>query len=301
MHSYIRKSAVLTKGSLCIFAANKPVNMQRFLFIVSLLITGIAHSQTPIPFGQTDTIVSSVMGETTKINIYLPDGYHPDSAAKYPVIYVLDGALDEDFFHMAGLVQFSSFSWVNYIQPSIMVGIVSSDRKRDMTYCSVESFTWPEWLNFPPTNHKNTGKSASFMQYIETELIPYMESHYHCTGNRTLIGQSLAGLFATEVLLKKPTLFQNYIIMSPSLWWGNESLLKDAPKLLQSLPATPMQVYIAVGKEGKVMEQDARNLSKAVQKAAKPGTAVKFEFLPKENHGTILHQAVDNAFEWMTD
>lgn len=275
--------------------------MRRYFSIIFLFICGITHAQTPISFGQTDTIVSAVMGETTTINVYLPAEYNPDSAATYPVIYLLDGALDEDFFHMAGLVQFSSFWWVNYLPPSIVVGIVSSDRKRDMTYCPVNSFTWPEWLNFPPTEQQNTGNSATFMNYLEKDLIPYVESHYKCSGKRTLIGQSLAGLFATEVLLKKPTLFCNYIIMSPSLWWGNESLLKDAPKLLQSLPDTEMQIYIAVGKEGKVMEQDGRNLTKAIQKAAKPSTKVKFEFLPNETHGTILHQATGNAFEWMTE
>lgn len=161
--------------------------MRRYFSIIFLFICGITHAQTPISFGQTDTIVSAVMGETTTINVYLPAEYNPDSAATYPVIYLLDGALDEDFFHMAGLVQFSSFWWVNYLPPSIVVGIVSSDRKRDMTYCPVNSFTWPEWLNFPPTEQQNTGNSATFMNYLEKDLIPYVESHYKCSGTKDRI------------------------------------------------------------------------------------------------------------------
>lgn len=277
----------------------------RLFVIVSFVCFAIAASaQTTgsITFGHSDTVPSDIFAETQQINIYLPAEYHPDSAATYPVIYVLDGALDEDFFHMAGLVQFSSFWWVNYLPPSIVVGIVSQERKRDMTYCAASSFSWPDWAPaFSEEVYRNSGQSDKFMQYIGQELIPYVEKNYNCSGKRTIIGQSLAGLFATEVLLKKPTLFNDYIIMSPSLWWGNESLLKAAPQLLQSLPDTKLQVYIAVGKEGKVMEEDARKLAKIVQKAAKPATKVKFEFLPKENHGTILHQATGNAFEWMTE
>ena len=62
---------------------------------------------------------------------------------------------------------------------------------------------------------------------IEKELQPYIETKYKTNNDKTIIGQSLGGLFATEVLLKKPTLFNKYIIISPSLWWDNGSLLNQ--------------------------------------------------------------------------
>jgi predicted alpha/beta superfamily hydrolase len=83
------------------------------------------------------------------------------------------------------------------------------------------------------------------------------------------------------------------------LWWNNESLLKEAPELLKNLPATPMEVYIAVGKEGKMMEGDAKKLAAAVKKAGKPNVKLHFDYLPTKDHGTILHQAAANGFEWM--
>lgn len=253
----------------------------------------------PITIGHTDSIYSVSLKEKVAVNIYLPDGYSPDSATKYPVLFLMDGALSEDFIHMAGLVQFSSFPWVSYLPPCILVGVVSNERKRDLTFCPASSFQWPEWLHGYSEAYKNSGQSAQFMEYMEKELIPYVEKNYRCNGHRTLIGQSLAGLFATEVLLKKPTMFNDYIIMSPSLWWGQESLLNDAPALLKSLPETPMQIYVAVGKEGKTMEQDARKLAKIIRKSGKKQVKLFFEFLPEEDHGTILHQATGNAFEKM--
>lgn len=283
----------------------------RLIFGLSLLFTaffsfgqqtsGKPMKHYPITIGHTDSLFSVELQEKTAINIYFPDGYSPDSATTYPVLYLMDGALSEDFIHMAGLVRFSSFPWVNYLPPCILVGIVSNERKRDLTFCPISSFIWPEWLHGYSDAYRNAGQSSRFISYIEKELIPYVEQNYKCNGKRTLIGQSLAGLFATEILLKKTALFNNYIIMSPSLWWGNESLLKDAPELLKSLPDSAVQIYIAVGKEGRIMEQDARNLAKTIRKSGKKNVRLTFEYLPKEDHGTILHQAAGNAFEWMTE
>lgn len=70
-----------------------------------------------------------------------------------------------------------------------------------------------------------TGKAAKFMAFIEKELQPFIQKKYKTNTVTTIIGQSVGGLFTTEVLLKKPTLFNNYIIVSPSSSWENETLL----------------------------------------------------------------------------
>ncbi|ASS47421.1 MAG: esterase [Candidatus Fluviicola riflensis] len=271
--------------------------MKQALYLVFLLfgIAPVFAQKQAITLGFSDSIPSSVFGNNQTINIYLPDGYHPDSAATYPVIYLLDGAIDEDFIHIAGLVQFNSFSWVNYLQPSILVGIVSTNRKHDMTFKPAPDATWPTWLEGYPNIYEIGGGSEKFMSYIEKDLQPFIEKNYKTNGTKTLIGQSLAGLFATEILFKKPELFQHYCIVSPSLWWDNGSLLKQPLKL----PETPMNVYIAVGDEGKEMVNGAKNIGKALQKTGQKNMHYTYEYLPEEDHGTILHEAVGNAFEWL--
>ena len=88
----------------------------------------------PLTIGETVKIYSKQLKEERALNIYLPQGYSPDSAKTYPVIYLLDGSLDEDFIHITGVVQFGSFSWINMLPESIVVGIANIDRKRDFTY-----------------------------------------------------------------------------------------------------------------------------------------------------------------------
>lgn len=224
------------------------------------------------------------MNETRELNIYLPINYSKDSLKTYPVIYLLDGSKDEDFVHISGIVQFGSFSWINMIPESIVIGIGNVDRKRDFTYPSQSQLDQKEF----PTS----GKSEKFILFLEKELQPFIDSEYRTMETRTIIGQSLGGLLATEILLKKPDLFDNYIIVSPSLWWDDEKLLDFQPTPYNSTK----WIYIAGGKEGEVMERTAKELYGKLKKEQKPNTNLLYEFLENKTHGDALHIAVYNAF-----
>ncbi|WMX12851.1 alpha/beta hydrolase-fold protein [Aureispira sp. CCB-E] len=242
-------------------------------------------SKTAFTIGETLEVESAILGENRVLNIYLPNGYSKESSKTYPVIYLLDGSIDEDFIHIAGLVQFGSFSWINLLPETIVVGIGNVDRKRDFTY--------------PTNNEKDkkdfptTGGSEKFIRFIAKELQPFIAKEYAINDTKTLIGQSLGGLLATEILFKQPNLFDNYIIVSPSLWWDDQSLLS------WNLPTytTSKSIYIAVGKEGKVMEGTAKELYKKVSVLDKKNTKTFFEFLEAQDHGDALHLAVYKAFE----
>ncbi|WP_343631679.1 alpha/beta hydrolase-fold protein [Fluviicola sp.] len=257
-----------------------------------------AETNTAKPFvlGVIDEIQSKELGEKRIVNIYLPQGYNPADSVKYPVIYLLDGSADEDFIHVAGLVQFYNFEWVNQVPKSIVVGIASVDRQRDFTFPSTHE-------DQKKGRFVNTGHSDKFIAFIEKELQPFMAAKYKANTDKTLIGQSLGGLLATDILLKKPGMFNRYIIISPSLWWDYGSLLELNSALLSEGYNKPTDIYIGVGKEGltptdpaRVMEVDANLLADKLKGAKNPNVKVHFDYLPLENHATIMHQAVMNAF-----
>jgi uncharacterized protein len=258
-----------------------------FIFLLNNLVQAQTSSAPKQPFviGETLEIHSKQLGENRVLNVYLPGSYAQDSLKKYPVIYLLDGSADEDFIHIAGLVQFATFPWINMIPESIVVGIANVDRKRDFT--------------FPTTNEQDkkdfptTGGSERFIRFLETELQPFIETQYRTDGPKTIIGQSLGGLLATEILFKKPDLFDNYIIVSPGLWWDGESLLKVSPKDYSSKKS----VNVAVGKEGEIMERTARELFEKLSSEKQENTALYFDFFEKQDHGDALHLAVYGAFE----
>lgn len=256
------------------------------------------QTETTKPFvlGVIEEIQSKELAEKRILNIYLPEGYNQDDSTKYPVIYLLDGSADEDFIHIVGLVQFNSFEWINQVPKSIVVGIATVDRRRD--------FTFPTTIEEDKKSYPTTGHSDKFIAFIEKELQPFIENKYRTNISKTIIGQSLGGLFATEILLKKPTLFNKYIIISPSLWWDNGSLLNQNSKILEDSFNQQTDIYIGVGKEGltptvipRVMEVDANLLTEKIKASKGKNLKVYFDYLPQEDHATIMHQAVSNAFK----
>lgn len=242
-----------------------------------------APTKTPIRFGHSEVLESKILGEKRTLNIYLPPGYSENTKARYPVIYLLDGAVDEDYFHITTLVDFLATYQV--IPDTIVVGIANVDRARDMTLPS----SVPEEQNDPRTKHQGGGEN--FLRFIAEELKPYVESHYRSSGRSTLIGQSLGGLFATQVLLEKPQLFSDYLIVSPSLWWDKQSLLKSADAALKAHPLTTQKLYFSVAHEPEEMEQTLTELVATLKKHQPAGVQLNYQKFPDENHATSLHIA----------
>lgn len=248
----------------------------------------------PFVLGEIREIKSAELAETRILNIYLPEGYNASDTTKYAVIYLLDGSADEDFIHVTGIIQFNNFSWINRVPKSIVVGIATVDRKRD--------FTFPSTIDAEAKRFPTSGHSDKFISFIEKELQPFIDKNYKTNTSRMLIGQSLGGLLATEILMRKPNLFNKYIIISPSLWWDNGSLLNQSSSvLLENFPQTT-GVYIGVGKEGltpspdpHVMEVDANLLAEKLMQTKSKNVTVHFDYLPQEDHATIAHQAIFNA------
>lgn len=271
--------------------------MKRTLVLAITIVMSIAAfaqtSDNRLTIGVRDSIISKQLSETRYLNIYLPVGY--SDTERYNVIYLLDGGMNEDFIHVVGLMQFNTMPWINRVPRSIVVGIVNVDRQRDMTY--------PTTVAADKKRFPTTGGSEKFISFIETELQPYIQQHYHTNGNNMLIGQSLGGLVATEILFKKPQLFNKYLIMSPSLWWDAGSLLNYQPSITKSYPTTDIDIYLAVGKEGltptepaRVMEVDANLLAEKINDIGNGHIHLSFDYLPDENHATINHQAVFRGF-----
>ncbi|MGB0178370.1 MAG: alpha/beta hydrolase, partial [Owenweeksia sp.] len=142
--------------------------------------------------------------------------------------------------------------------------------------------------------YPTTGHSDAFIRFLKEEVQPLVENRYPVKeGERTLIGQSLGGLLATEILFKNPGMFDHYIIISPSLWWDAQSLLDTEPGIL-SLPGS---VYIGVGEEGEVMKKDASSLHEKLRKKYPERVRLHFQYFPNRDHGDALHEAVYDAFE----
>lgn len=248
-----------------------------------------AVQATPLVFGETHTFRSKELDQDRTLNVYLPDGYKPDSTDTYPVIYVLDGTANEDFPHIAGLAQFMNM--YDLLPKSIVVGVANMgpSRYHDFTHVTQGDSD----LVWVPTG----GGSAPFIEFLEKEAQPFVVEHYRTNGTRTIIGQSLGGLLCTEILFDKPELFDEYVIVSPSLWWDNGSLAARAEAWAKSNGDLPKRVVIAMAQDDKMMGAQVDRVVAAFKAHTRPPFTWWYVPFPEETHATILHRAVYHAFE----
>jgi predicted alpha/beta superfamily hydrolase len=246
---------------------------------------GAAEKASPLVIGETFTIESRPLGETRRLNVYLPPGYAGAPHARFPVLYMPDGGIAEDFLHVTGLVQVSVGNGT--MRPFILVGIENTQRRRDLT---------------GPTENTNdkkiaprVGGSEAFRLFLRQELIPQVKARYRTTNETAIVGESLAGLFVVETFLLEPDLFDTYIAFDPSLWWNNHKLVADAAERLRARKKLEKVLYLASSGEDGIVGVTQR-FADTLAKNAPPGLHWQYEKFPNEKHSTIYHPAALQAF-----
>lgn len=260
-------------------------------FLVGFIVAVPASSQPstvrvsppqPLAVGETFTIDSRVLGETRRINVYLPPQYSASADSRLPVLYMPDGGIHEDFLHVAGLVQVSSGNGT--MRPFMLVGIENTARRRDLTGPTDNA----EDRTIAPV----VGGSGAFRRFLRDELIPAINARYRTTDESAIVGESLAGLFVVETLLLEPELFDTYIALDPSLWWNDGKLVERARSRLRT--AEGRTLYLASSSEER--GDFTRRLADAFAAHAPAGATWHYVPMPDEKHSTIYHPAALRAF-----
>jgi hypothetical protein len=248
--------------------------------------TAPVETVKPIVIGEQRIISSKALGDR-EVNVWLPPSY-AQSDKRYPVIYLIDGALDQDFHHIAGLAQYGALSGA--FEDVIVVGVQTKDRRAELTWRSAD----PAEARDFPTN----GNGAAFRGFLTAEVKPLIDKTYRTTGEDALMGESLAGLFVVESFLKNPDTADRYIAISPSLWWDFGSLGKQARQLLGDYPKGERKLYLAIANEKGVMRDAALSIVSALKKEKPKGVAWTFSDRPDLEHATIYHREALEALEW---
>ena len=251
-----------------------------FIFAVSAIQAGPPKS-TPIILGQSYTIQSEILGQERRINVYLPPGSLEDKKT-YPVLFLLDGGVKEDFIHVAGLASLAA-DW-RKIRHFIVIGIEGIDRYHELTHPSQNK---KDLKNLP-----TSGGSAKFRAFIGKELMPWVEKHFPINDERVIMGESVAGLFVAEIMLREPELFQAYISISPSLWWNDQSLAKETPELLKEKDKFKKRsVFFTMANEGGTMQGGLDMMMKAIKEHGPKSFKMTYIPMHHETHATIYHPA----------
>jgi predicted alpha/beta superfamily hydrolase len=198
------------------------------LLFLFLLFSASVFAQDTSTF-KTLRRYSSILEEERFFEVYVP----ASSNKKFEVIYVLDGQ-----------AQFTNV--VNALKQAgqaqkIVVGIGNIWlRDRDYTPTHVDPSPFPD-----KRAATVSGGGGKFISYLEKELIPYIDSSYSTDNSRILIGHSLGGLIAMDMLLNHSNLFRKYIIIDPSMWWDDGKLMKQSKGLLNKI-FKPTYLFLAI-------------------------------------------------------
>ena len=225
---------------------------------------------------ETFTLDSRVLGETRRINVYTPPGYASATSTRYPVLYMPDGGVEEDFPHVARTVDTAIRA--GEMRPLILVGIENTERRRDMT--------GPTEVEEDRKIAVHVGGSASFRAFLRDELMPAIEQRVRGNGVTGIVGESLAGLFIVETFLLEPEMFDVYVALSPSLWWNAQSLLRSAGDRLKAHADLTATFYFAIAGDDDL--GDAGETLAATLRREAPATLRWFyEPMLTERHSTI--------------
>lgn len=249
-----------------------------------------------------------------RIFIHRPDAPAPKNG--FPVVYVLDG---NAYFPL--VVQVSRLLAVRPeatgVVPVIVVGIGypgaslhdSQRRAHDYTPVATEP------------SATATGGADAFLRFITDELQPALAREFPIDPhNQTLLGHSYGGLFVVHTLLNRPAAFQNYIAISPSIWFADRAVLKSEAGLSDRIgqPSQPLRVFLSAGEYEQTLDparpmpperadklrqnrmiDNARELASHL--SALPGSPLRVQFAeyPSENHASIVPVSLPRALAFV--
>ena len=254
----------------------------RYFIVFFIFLTTQATAQTPKLYNHISNDVhlihSRVLNQDRQIYIHVPQLDSADMNKALPVLYLLDG---ENHFHILSAYIEYLRHW-QVIPPIIVVGIVSVDRVKDLT--PVNSL-----INFfgkADSTYKTSGGNEQFFNFIQQELMPYIKANYKTSPFKIFAGHSFGGLTAINCMLMRPDMFDAYIAISPSLWFGNKYVLRLAEQKLPKLPMRNKYFFYSVGNEDGTFRSDLLKFDKLVQRDSLKIFKHEYKFYPYEDHMT---------------
>lgn len=286
------------------------------LFVAGLMLAACQNqdgsrsgkSETePIIIGHLESLESEILGETRNIWVHVPGDAAGAlfSETTYPVLYLLDGP---DHFHaVTGILD--NLGDNSLVPKMVVVAIPNTDRTRDLTPSHVDVMFGDS------TFARTSGGGDLFLDFMEKELIPFVEAKYPVTGYRTFVGHSFGGLAAVNALYKRPELFSNYVAIDPSMWWDDWLLVKKAEKALGNPELEGRYLFVGVANtmgEGMDLAQVKKDTAQAtnhirsilsfidtLEKQENSLLASAWKYYEDDDHGSVPLITEYDAFRYL--
>jgi len=224
-----------------------------FLILFLLPTSGISQKNktaecwTMTP-AQNRVLKSKILKSNVRLQVDLPDNYESNDDT-YGVVYCLDG------FVWGGTIRETAYLLQRSEEiPKLIVVCLDLDvntfnecyERRSYILTPTKSDTYKD-LGIPESW---TGGGSEFLKCFMEEIIPFIENEYRANSkDRTIVGHSFGGLFASYVLFNAPDTFHRYLISSPSLQWDDRVIFKYESNYAKQNSELPAKVFLSIGGE----------------------------------------------------
>lgn len=233
------------------------------------------------------TVPDPVSGRRYEVFVSLPASYDASPERRYPVLYVTDA--DYAFPIIRQMARRLNLD-EPVIEDFILVGLSYAVGEGGMT-SRTRDYT-------PVAINDRTGGGAAYQAYLKSEVLPFIEDRFRADPTRgVLLGHSYGGLLGAQILFSEPTLFDGYILGSPSLWFGDHAMMRTEAEYAESHKDLPARVYMYIG-EYEVPGGERRNnrydmvgdnarFEARLASRAYPGLTLTNEVLHDEDHLSV--------------
>ena len=234
----------------------------------------------PLTVGETANV--SVLEAEREINVVLPQGYADNEDQTWPVVFMIDGGMQQDLMLGVGIHNWNRL-WGRSSE-AIFVGIETKDRQREL---------------LPPTRdaeqterYPTAGQSAEFRRWLVDEIVPTITKRYRTSGQTYLVGESAAGHFVVETWFDNPAAFSGYAAISPSLQWNFEGLSKAVAADSDERPP----IYLSLADEGGALASGVLRLVESLSKEHRWCFSDRRDDL---RHSNVLHGLLPEALQFL--
>jgi predicted alpha/beta superfamily hydrolase len=192
---------------------------------------------------------SKILANRRDVLVYLPRGYARFSRRRFPVLYLQDGQNVFDaataFSHVEWSVDETAETLIQkkLMEPIIIVAVANTGDERIHEYAPTRGVI----DGSARRKKRSRGMARHYGRFLIEELKPFIDRKYRTKPEAEftgLGGSSLGGLLTLSLGLWFPEIFQRLIVMSPSVWWDDQVIVKMVEKLPHKLP---LKIWLDTG------------------------------------------------------
>ncbi len=207
------------------------------LLFVLILNQGFILAQEDgddIAIGKYRVLHSEVLDEDRLLYIHLPRDYE-ETQLSYPVLYLLYADIYNYYLDVASITE--KLGSTGEIPPVIIVGVANTNRYRDLLPVKIGG-------------REDSGGADNFLEFVEGELIPFIDNNYRTKNFRILAGPQAAAVFSLYSLITKPMLFSAIISENPFMNPENAAFLfPEAESFFKNTKSLKNFLYIKCEKD----------------------------------------------------